>query len=204
MRWATTASWCGSGVKGGRKRCNKHSNSFKGCEHTYATKITNLLCGSLLVFWCEVGKVIVFSTDEERNSRFVEACTDTNLRVSKSERKGRKGECEGACESATRNITNSSNGHSIPDSQYAHNEMRHVTSTWDVPRACLYHSFMEFSVDVRVRSNINKIATASLQTRGSMFTNSLWPVGGVESEWDAVRMMTHRRWVSVSYLQDPK
>ena len=40
------------------------------------------------------------------------------------------------------------------------------------PRACLYHSFTEFSVDLRERSNMNRMATASLHTRGSMFTNS--------------------------------
>ena len=43
------------------------------------------------------------------------------------------------------------------------------------PLACRYHSLIEFSVCRRVRSNINKIATASLQTRGSILTNSLWP-----------------------------
>lgn len=43
------------------------------------------------------------------------------------------------------------------------------------PRPCLYHSLMEFRVLFRVRSNMNKMATASLQTRGSMLTNSRWP-----------------------------
>jgi len=43
------------------------------------------------------------------------------------------------------------------------------------PRACRYHSFTEFKVDFRERSNINRIATASLHTRGSMLTNSRWP-----------------------------
>jgi hypothetical protein len=46
-------------------------------------------------------------------------------------------------------------------------------------------------VDLRVKSNINKIAAASLQTKGSMFTNSLCPVaqwrvsnlGGTEATW---------------------
>ena len=38
-----------------------------------------------------------------------------------------------------------------------------------------YHSLMEFSVLFRVKSNMNKIATASLQTSGSIFTNSRWP-----------------------------
>ena len=43
------------------------------------------------------------------------------------------------------------------------------------PRACRYHSFTELSVDFRDRSNMNKMATASLQTRGNIFTNSRWP-----------------------------
>jgi hypothetical protein len=43
------------------------------------------------------------------------------------------------------------------------------------PRACLYHSFTEFNVDFRDKSNMKRIATASLHTRGSMFTNSLCP-----------------------------
>src|SRR6266700_3432507 len=43
------------------------------------------------------------------------------------------------------------------------------------PRACRYHSFTELSVDLRDRSNMNKMATASLQTSGSMFTNSRCP-----------------------------
>jgi hypothetical protein len=43
------------------------------------------------------------------------------------------------------------------------------------PRAWRYHSFTEFSVDFRERSNMNRIATASLQTSGSMLTNSRWP-----------------------------
>jgi len=43
------------------------------------------------------------------------------------------------------------------------------------PRAWRYHSLTELSVDFRDRSNMKSIATASLQTRGSMFTNSLWP-----------------------------
>ena len=43
------------------------------------------------------------------------------------------------------------------------------------PRPCLYHSLMEFRVLFRVRSNMKRMATASLQTRGSMFTNSRWP-----------------------------
>jgi hypothetical protein len=34
---------------------------------------------------------------------------------------------------------------------------------------------MLFSVDLRVRSNMKRIATASLQTRGSMLTNSRCP-----------------------------
>lgn len=43
------------------------------------------------------------------------------------------------------------------------------------PRACRYHSFTELRVDLRDRSNMNKMATASLQTSGSMFTNSRCP-----------------------------
>lgn len=43
------------------------------------------------------------------------------------------------------------------------------------PRAWRYHSFTEFSVDFRERSNMNRIATASLQTSGSILTNSRWP-----------------------------
>lgn len=43
------------------------------------------------------------------------------------------------------------------------------------PRPCLYHSLILLSVDFLVRSNMNRIATASLQTSGSMFTNSRWP-----------------------------
>ena len=43
------------------------------------------------------------------------------------------------------------------------------------PRPCLYHSLIEFSVLLRVKSNMKRIATASLQTRGSILTNSLWP-----------------------------
>lgn len=43
------------------------------------------------------------------------------------------------------------------------------------PLACLYHSFTEFKVVFRVKSNMNKIATASLLTSGSMDTNSRWP-----------------------------
>lgn len=43
------------------------------------------------------------------------------------------------------------------------------------PRACRYHSLTELSVDFRERSNMKRMATASLQTRGSMLTNSRWP-----------------------------
>ncbi|EEQ36836.1 hypothetical protein CLUG_00959 [Clavispora lusitaniae ATCC 42720] len=43
------------------------------------------------------------------------------------------------------------------------------------PRTCSYHSFIELRVDFRVRSNINKMATASLETKGSMLINSFWP-----------------------------
>ena len=43
------------------------------------------------------------------------------------------------------------------------------------PRPCLYHSLMEFRVLFLVRSNMKRMATASLQTRGSILTNSLWP-----------------------------
>ena len=43
------------------------------------------------------------------------------------------------------------------------------------PRAWRYHSLTELSVDFRERSNMNRIATASLQTSGSMFTNSRCP-----------------------------
>ena len=38
------------------------------------------------------------------------------------------------------------------------------------PRACRYHSLIELSVDLRERSNIKRIATASLQTSGSILT----------------------------------
>ena len=38
-----------------------------------------------------------------------------------------------------------------------------------------YHSLIELRVLLRVRSNMNSSATASLQTRGSMLTNSRWP-----------------------------
>lgn len=40
------------------------------------------------------------------------------------------------------------------------------------PLACLYHSLILFKVDLRVRSNMNRIATASLDTRGNIETNS--------------------------------
>lgn len=43
------------------------------------------------------------------------------------------------------------------------------------PLPCRYHSLIELSVLFRVRSNMNKIATASLQTRGNMLTNSRCP-----------------------------
>lgn len=43
------------------------------------------------------------------------------------------------------------------------------------PLACLYHSFTEFKVLFLVKSNMNKIATASLLTRGSIDTNSRCP-----------------------------
>ena len=40
------------------------------------------------------------------------------------------------------------------------------------PLACLYHSLILFNVDLRVRSNMNRMATASFETRGSIETNS--------------------------------
>jgi hypothetical protein len=43
------------------------------------------------------------------------------------------------------------------------------------PLACLYHSLTEFNVLFLDKSNMNRIATASLHTNGSMFTNSRWP-----------------------------
>lgn len=43
------------------------------------------------------------------------------------------------------------------------------------PLACLYHSLMEFRVDLRDKSNIKSSATASLQTNGNILTNSRWP-----------------------------
>ena len=44
------------------------------------------------------------------------------------------------------------------------------------PLACRYHSLMEFKVLFRDKSNMNSIATASLQTKGSILTNSRCPV----------------------------
>lgn len=55
------------------------------------------------------------------------------------------------------------------------NEQRKKNCTLLNPRACLYHSLTELSVDLRERSNMNKIATASLHTRGNILTNSRWP-----------------------------
>ena len=43
------------------------------------------------------------------------------------------------------------------------------------PRPWRYHSLMLFSVLLRVRSNMKRMATASLQTSGSMLTNSRCP-----------------------------
>ncbi|KAG5220292.1 hypothetical protein IMY05_C4628000900 [Salix suchowensis] len=43
------------------------------------------------------------------------------------------------------------------------------------PRACRYHSLTEFSVDFRERSNMKRMATASLHTNGNMLTNSRCP-----------------------------
>ncbi len=43
------------------------------------------------------------------------------------------------------------------------------------PRPWRYHSLIELSVLFRVKSNMNRMATASLHTNGSMFTNSRWP-----------------------------
>jgi hypothetical protein len=43
-------------------------------------------------------------------------------------------------------------------------------------RTCRYHSLTLKSVALRVRSNMKRIATASLQTSGSMLMNSRWPV----------------------------
>lgn len=43
------------------------------------------------------------------------------------------------------------------------------------PRPCLYHSLMEFNVLFLVKSNMKSIATASLQTSGSILTNSRCP-----------------------------
>lgn len=50
-----------------------------------------------------------------------------------------------------------------------------VSQTLFSPRACLYHSLMLLRVDLRVRSNVKRMATASLHTRGNMLTNSFWP-----------------------------
>lgn len=43
------------------------------------------------------------------------------------------------------------------------------------PRLCRYQSLIELSVLFRVRSNMNRMATASLETSGSIETNSRWP-----------------------------
>lgn len=43
------------------------------------------------------------------------------------------------------------------------------------PLLCLNHSLIELSVLLRVRSNMNRIAIASLHTSGSIDTNSRWP-----------------------------
>ncbi len=43
------------------------------------------------------------------------------------------------------------------------------------PRPCRYHSLIELRVLFLVRSNMNRMATASLQTNGSILTNSLCP-----------------------------
>lgn len=42
------------------------------------------------------------------------------------------------------------------------------------PRACRYHSLTEVRVDFRERSNIKKIADASLHTKGNIERNSRW------------------------------
>jgi hypothetical protein len=52
-------------------------------------------------------------------------------------------------------------------SRYAHTLLK--------PRACRYHSLIEFKVDFLLRSNMNSMATASLHTSGNMFTNSRCP-----------------------------
>ena len=52
---------------------------------------------------------------------------------------------------------------------------RTIEQTLLNPRACRYHSLTEFNVDFRDRSNMKRIATASLHTSGSMFTNSRCP-----------------------------
>lgn len=43
------------------------------------------------------------------------------------------------------------------------------------PLAWRYHSLIELSVLLRDRSNMKRMATASLQTSGSIETNSRWP-----------------------------
>lgn len=50
------------------------------------------------------------------------------------------------------------------------------------PRAWRYHSLIELRVLFRVRSNMNKMATASLQTSGSIVTNLSRDVGQLRSE----------------------
>ena len=50
-----------------------------------------------------------------------------------------------------------------------------TTLTLLKPLACLYHSLTEFNVLFLDKSNMNKMATASLQTSGNMFTNSRCP-----------------------------
>lgn len=51
----------------------------------------------------------------------------------------------------------------------------HPTPTLLKPLAWRYHSLTLLSVAFRVRSNMNRMATASFDTSGSMDTNSRWP-----------------------------
>lgn len=63
------------------------------------------------------------------------------------------------------------------------------------PLVCLYHSRILFSVDFLVRSNMKRMATASLDTSGSIETNSRCPAGSVSSGMECCC------W---SYLRDPR
>ena len=163
-------------------------------QHRYAAVMTHqwcvhslreplrLFCDFLLLLSWQTGKGVVFRSDQYRYSglHVSHACSAPGYRVGMllfaryTTHASSLGLMKGCYSLLLRSIMRSLRG-VLPAHRARMCNAYDGKLTLLKPLACLYHSFTLFRVVFRVRSNIKSIATASLETRGSMETNSRWP-----------------------------